>query len=841
MRRRKSFIFTIALIIFATFGILLAVGILYVRYTKFVHQSDSTPPRLSKFESSVLYINSYDPTYMISKPQVDGINKVFERNQIHYDILYMDTKNLNSPVGNKQFYERVKYKIQTSKKYDAILVSDDAALSFVQKYQNELFADTPIVFFGINDLENAALAGQNQWITGSVEPLFYEETLRAAIIQNPKSHNIYTIIDNTPTGQGDRKQYLEVVKKYPNLNFHEIGTEFQSAEAAAEVFKQIPEDSIIIIVSILNEFPTENQASIYDFITFLKKYTKDIPLYRTHPLGIGLGFVGGKIPDDREAARKAAETVVDILCGEDISTIPVWIEDDGFFCFDYNVIKAHNYTTDFLPLNTKMINDPNAGFRQYSSQIMPFALIIFSVLLLFAAALFSYKRAINANGVMMVMNQRMRQTNKELNDSKFRLTYVANNDKLTGLPNRSYADEEIKHIMDSGVPFSLAIMDLDDFKNYNNTYTHVCGDTLLVECGKRLSSICRNNDYFAARYGGDEFLLIHKNGHIERHGKEIEELREILNEPVFYNNVKLDVAMSVGFADYLADMDYDELVTNADLALFEAKKVGHGAIMCFTPEMKETVIKRNRIVEILKEECIRGGFEIRYQPQVNAKTGETYGFEALVRLQNYSFGPADFIPVAEDGGFIAQIGRIVTEKVISQMAQWREEGMELKKVAINYSNGQLVDDLYVPYLKSLLERYDIDSKYVDIEITESLFMGNTARATKLFKDLAAIGVGLALDDFGTGYSSLSYLTFVPAEKVKIDKSLVDNYLVEGKESFIQNIVHLVHDLGMKLTVEGVEQKWQYDKLRKMNCDFIQGYFFSKPIDPDSVPNFSAQI
>mgnify|MGYP003297713701 CR=1 FL=1 len=144
-------------------------------------------------------------------------------------------------------------------------------------------------------------------------------------------------------------------------------------------------------------------------------------------------------------------------------------------------------------------------------------------------------------------------------------------------------------------------------------------------------------------------------------------------------------------------------------------------------------------------------------------------------------------------------------------------------------------------LEELLNKYDIPGELFEIEITESLFVGDSDRARKFFNDLSNIGVGLALDDFGTGYSSLSYLTYLPAQKVKIDKSIVDNYLVEGKESFIQNIVYLVHDLGMKLTVEGVEQKWQYDKLKEMNCDYIQGYFFSKPMQAEAVPSFSVAI
>jgi len=421
------------------------------------------------------------------------------------------------------------------------------------------------------------------------------------------------------------------------------------------------------------------------------------------------------------------------------------------------------------------------------------------------------------------------------------LTFVENNDGLTKLPNRSHGEAEIKKLIHSGLPFTLFLMDIDDFKNYNDTYTHACGDFVLKEYGRRLASLTVNGEYFAARYGGDEFLLVYKRGHIEKNGREIETLRQFLNEPMEYAGTKLSTSVTLGFADSSIDVSYDELLTNADIAMYEAKKIGVGTCLGFMPEMKESVLRRNSIIDILKAECKCDGFEIRYQPQISTKTGDVCAFEALVRLKDYSVGPDVFIPVAESSGFIAQIGRIVTEKVLRQMDTWRSEGMKLRKVAINYSNGQLIDDGYVPYLKSLMEKYRIPSDLIEIEITESLFMGKKGRVTQLFSELAKIGVELALDDFGTGYSSLSYLTFVPADKVKIDKSLVDNYLVDGKEDFIQNIVQLVHGLGMKLTVEGVEHKWQYDKLCSMKCDFIQGYLFSKPISADDVPEFSVAV
>ena len=234
----------------------------------------------------------------------------------------------------------------------------------------------------------------------------------------------------------------------------------------------------------------------------------------------------------------------------------------------------------------------------------------------------------------------------------------------------------------------------------------------------------------------------------------------------------------------------------------------------------------------LEDACNNDGFSVMYQPQIDATTGEVQGYEALVRLSTLNLPPQVFIPIAEKNALMIQIGRIVTKKVVEQMAEWKKEGRKMHKVAINYSSGQIADTGYVHYLKSLLDENEIAAEYISIEVTESLFMSNLQYAKELFKALSDIGVSLTLDDFGTGYSSLSYLTYLPVDTVKIDKSWIDSYLQEGKDTFIKNIVRLVHSLNMRLTVEGVEEKWQYDKLKEFECDSVQGYYFSKPIPPD---------
>lgn len=843
MNRRKSFIFTYFISAIAVIFAVLGISLLIDHFVKEVKEDSENQPYVEPIDGDVLFISSYDPRYLITQEQFKGLNSELEASGIMYEIMYMDMLNYDTKENYELFYQTVRHKVSMRKKsYQVVVVSDDAALNFVEQYQEQLFKEIPIVFFGINNINHAKEAQKNPWMTGFPEHIFVSETIEVMLEQNPKLQKIYCLHDDSLTGRGDKAQFEKAIKKYPNLAFEFLTISRNSKERITARLSEIKETDSILCLSSLQSYAHKNAMSVYDVINLINSATKKVPVYRTNIVGIGNGFLGGKIFDHYKAGIHAAQIVKEIII--DGKNVADFTEDDysvGEYYFDCQKLKDFGISKSTLPKGTICINEPVNFIKELKEVLIPFCFIVMALVLTVFIFLGFYKRSKKINEIVMAMNKRMRQINKELLDSKTKLTFAANNDGLTTLPNRSFGDEEIRRMLYSGIPFTLFLMDVDDFKNYNDTYTHECGDFVLKEFGRRLKGLTATGDWFAARHGGDEFLLAYKCGHIEKNGAMIEMLRQILNAPIDYKNNHLSVTATLGFADSSLDISFDDLITNADIAMYQAKAQGSGVCLGFVPEMRESRIKRNQIRDLLKIECDTGGFEIRYQPQVSTENGDVSGYEALVRLRDYKVGPDAFIPVAESTGFITQIGRIVTQKVLEDMNEWRSQGMNLKKVAINFSNGQLVDKGYVGYLKTLLDKYQIPSNLIEIEITESLFMGKKTRAKQLFNDFAEIGVGLALDDFGTGYSSLSYLTFVPADKVKIDKSLVDNYLVDGKESFIQNIVHLVHGLGMKLTVEGVEHKWQYDKLCEMQCDYIQGYLFSKPMVAEAVPNFSVAV
>ena len=335
-----------------------------------------------------------------------------------------------------------------------------------------------------------------------------------------------------------------------------------------------------------------------------------------------------------------------------------------------------------------------------------------------------------------------------------------------------------------------------------------------------------------ARYGGDEFLFVHKGEHLDERHRITREILNIFSEPIPLGDEKIRISVCAGISNSDGVTSPDNHLINAENAMFVAKGLRRHSVFVYSEELRQKTLEESHIKEKLLDAFENDGFYMVYQPQINSKTRKVSGYEALVRMKAPGLYPGQFIPVAEKNGWIWKIGRITTELTIRQLAMWKEQGHELHPVSINYSSNQLSDTGYLDFLESLLEKYQIPTKYVEIEITEGVFLKKSAQADELFNRLKSLGIKLLMDDFGTGYSSLAYLTYIPVDVIKLDKSLVDTYLVDGKDSFIKNVIRLVHDLDKEMLIEGVEEDWQYQRLCDFNADTIQGYYFSKPIPPE---------
>ena len=422
------------------------------------------------------------------------------------------------------------------------------------------------------------------------------------------------------------------------------------------------------------------------------------------------------------------------------------------------------------------------------------------------------------------------------------LIYQAQHDDLLDIFNRRYAMEFLTKAESEGRwNFASCVMlDIEGFKGINATYGHELADEVLKHVAEKLKILALEKRWLLSRYGGDQFLVMLNEPLTEEH-EDLKLIREVFASPFRYGSVELRISASIGVSNADGISGVEDHVNNAEEALRYAKTLGRDKTFFYSRILQEKAAEEKNVRAAIIDAIENEGFIMVYQPKVDVRTLKLCGFEALVRMRDYNLYPGQFIPVAEKNGWIWRIGRITTELVIRQLAKWRDEGYTLYPVSINYSSKQVSDRGYIGFLREMLEKYNVDPKYVDIEITESVLLDQSVQAKELFAHFQELGIHLHMDDFGTGYSSLGYLTFIPVDVIKLDKSLVDNYLVEGKDTFIRDVIKLVHDLDKEMTIEGVEENWQYDRLKEFSADTIQGYYFSKPLPADKAIEYSPAV
>jgi len=413
-----------------------------------------------------------------------------------------------------------------------------------------------------------------------------------------------------------------------------------------------------------------------------------------------------------------------------------------------------------------------------------------------------------------------------------RITQLAFNDVLTGLPNRTMFQQQLEHhfraAAGSGSLFALHCLDLDQFKVINDTLGHPAGDALLVEAGRRVQDAARG--HFVARLGGDEFVVLQTVGDdrdaIDRLARDI---LAAITQPIVIDGNEFAPSTSIGIA--IAPQDGENggsLLRSADLALYRAKEAGRGTYAFFEESLNERAQQRRQIEADLRLALERCEFELVYQPLFDLEHNRICSFEALLRWRHPKRGivaPAEFIPIAEDTGLIVPLGAWVIREACSRAATWPDHVRVAVNVsAVQFHRGALNDSI----LRALADS-GLAPNRLEVEITESIFLEG-GEALRLLHSLRSLGVRIALDDFGTGYSSLSYLQSFPFDKLKIDRSFIQNLLTrDGAIAIVHAITELANTLGMETTAEGVEETAQLMELRAHGCSSVQGYLFAEPM------------
>jgi diguanylate cyclase (GGDEF)-like protein len=406
-------------------------------------------------------------------------------------------------------------------------------------------------------------------------------------------------------------------------------------------------------------------------------------------------------------------------------------------------------------------------------------------------------------------------------------------DPLTGLANRTRMRTTLGRLLGEGTaPVSVLYLDLDDFKDVNDTRGHAAGDQLLVVVAERLEACVRADDE-VARLGGDEFAVV-VDGDVEEAVAIGERVLARLAQPVLVGGRPLAVHVSIGVADTgtAGDRRPGTLLRNADLAMYRAKALGKHRLVRYAPGMAEAAEVEATLLQDLAVAVEAGQLEVHYQPTVDLADGRTTGYEALVRWHHPTLGllpPAEFVPQAEESGHVVGIGRWVLEQAVRQAARWSAESGRALGMAVNLSPRQLADDDVVALVSRVLAESGLPAGQLVLEMTENVLLRDVDLVVGRLQELRALGVRIAIDDFGTGYSSLSYLRRLPADVLKIDRSFVAELGTGGPSTtLVASMIELARSLGLEVVAEGVETAQQRAVLDDLACSSAQGFLFGRP-------------
>ena len=423
-------------------------------------------------------------------------------------------------------------------------------------------------------------------------------------------------------------------------------------------------------------------------------------------------------------------------------------------------------------------------------------------------------------------------------EQKEQLAFQATHDVLTQLPNRILFMDRLRHAIErarhNSSQLAVLFMDLDNFKEINDSLGHGVGDQVLVEVARRMGSSMRRSDTLS-RFGGDEFCIVIE-GITEIHEIEkiIAKYRQEMHDPFMIDNNVFHVAFSTGIALFPDDgTDSDELLSHADAAMYKAKHDGRNTYRFYDEEMTKKAYERVFIESELRQALINDYLTLRYQPQIDALTERIEGVEVLVRWEHPKLGiimPDRFIPIAEQNGMIVELDRIVMKKAFEQYMAWQARGLAPKTISVNLSMKQIEEEDFIGFVTELASRCGIAFEHIEFEVTETQIMHEPELSIQKLRRLHDLGISLSVDDFGTGYSSLAYLKRLPIRKLKIDKSFIDSLPEDNEDVAIsKTVISLAKTLNLIVVAEGVESLEQKEFLLANDCRMIQGYWYSQPL------------
>jgi len=508
-------------------------------------------------EKRVLFLSSYSYGWETVQIQIEGIKEGIGDN-ITLDYEFMDTKRFPDEESILRFYNELKYRMERVEPYDVVILGDDAALQFAMKYRNDIFKDIPLVFEGINDSEYAMEVSKDPLITAVLEKLSFEKNIGFALSLYPEATTVTAILDDSVTGEAERKSFYQYAANYPEFTFSEINSSRLTTDELRETLSTIKDGTILIYITLTEDASGKNYTS-QQSIHLVAEYA-NVPAFRMVSGGIGDGLLGGNIVSMELSGKIAAEIATAICNGEDPAGFEVVVDGPNIYCVDEAVMRKYDLDLGLIPKNAEIINHKPSFFEKYHELFLP----AIAVLIILAAVI---TRLSMHSRKQSVLTKLLSRTASEYEKS-------STHDFLTGLPNRTKLYDDLTKIIERNSVCSLFIFDIDGFKGINDTYGHNVGDEVLKEVGIRLSKAVDNN-FTAYRLAGDEFICILKNNFKKDIEKYAKQCMEFFSDDFRLSSNTLTIQISLGVASYPNDAgNLKDLIEHADQAMYTVKKNG---------------------------------------------------------------------------------------------------------------------------------------------------------------------------------------------------------------------------------------------------------------------------
>ena len=790
--------------------------------------------------ADVLVIASYDDSDAATKLQRDGVVDLLERSSVGVDVEYLDVAALsaNKNVSASSAYgaalsgsdwgSALAKKLRDHGEYAAIVCIDDDALYYVESLHDSLFPKTPVVFVGVNDVSHAQHAFELGYATGLMERCDAAGMVEVASKMNPEATHMLVITDNTAAGLGVRAQFEEAAS----------GSDGGAASEESVVFAGLPVD--YVNASTLSRADLGTKVSSADDSTlvvylgaaadasgnayraaqtaYYVSQAATQPIYAIGFGGVGEGFTASNFVDYEQAGQRAGEIVVMVLNGTSTSDIPLETFESSGTVFDSRSIASHGISAATVPASATMLNQSGFSFDALRPVVWPLTLLVLGIACIIAFAFLGYRRT--AKEMAEVVTQRNTLEQRFYTDD---LTSMPNMQWLTAYAGSDGA-KRVRSIAE------VAFTNLDALEETRGSSVV---DEAIKALAKRLGGLEKT---FLVRPDHNSFIVGY-NSALKRGTGSLADLERVLSQPVVVRGSSIVFDQLIAVFNREHNTSIEEMVAGADLAVHQAEESGKtDKVIFYDKDMRKAEDNKLQITALLSDALANDDLIVLYQPQIEIASNEVVGYEALVRLRGDVYPPEQFIPVAEMNGQIVEIDRQVTRKVVQQLATWKKRKRRMRPISINYSYGKIRDEHFVEYTAELLDEYEVARKLIRIDIKDDLFLNNKDKAADFVEKLQGAGFGIAIDGFGVGYASISRIVKVPADVVKIDRSLTASLLASDEEG-LANFVRLAHESNKLVVVEGVETVEQFEKCCELDCDVVQGFLFSRPLLPEKAMQY----